>query len=161
MKKEKTLKDIALEAVRDDRKKVDDFFVEQGKQAKEKKKAKQLALKKRDEILSAPVKKRDETVPKRKELKDGQAAGKKTLEKNPVPRRLGGAAGGGRVKEMARYGEIGLKGSYRFLNEGFLSQLPKVGASLPKAHNPPPKLRGRAQTPSAPARGPRARGGWR
>ena len=82
-------------------------------------------------------------------------------EKNRVPRRLGGAAGEGRVKEMAKYGEIGLKGSYRFLNEGFLSQLPKVGASLPKAHNTPPKLRGRAQTPSASARGPRARGGWR
>ena len=40
---------------------------------------------------------------------------------NPYPRRLGGAAGEGRVKEMAKYGEIGLKGSYRFLNEGFLS----------------------------------------
>ena len=82
-------------------------------------------------------------------------------EQNRVPRRLGGAAGEGRVKETAKYDEIGLKGSYRFLNEGFLSQLPKVGASLPKAHNTPPKLRGRAQTPSAPARGPRARGGWR
>ena len=63
-------------------------------------------------------------------------------DENPVPRRLGGAAGGGRVKEMAKYDEIGLKGSCRFLKEGFSTSLPKVGDSCNTVLLPCPKLRG-------------------